>query len=55
VIAALATDAGWNWSPDDALAEILRGRLEGLGPVSESALAAALGLEPAAIATSSAS
>src|SRR5262249_47297450 len=30
----------------EALAEILRGRLEGLGPVTESALAAPLGLEP---------
>jgi ATP-dependent Lhr-like helicase len=31
-------------SPDAALVEILRGRLEGLGPVTQSALAAALGL-----------
>ena len=30
----------------DALAEILRGRLEGLGPVTQAALAAPLGLEP---------
>ncbi|HEY7646873.1 MAG TPA: ATP-dependent DNA helicase, partial [Hyphomicrobiales bacterium] len=34
---------------DAALVEILRGRLEGLGPVTETALAAPLGLEPAAI------
>jgi ATP-dependent Lhr-like helicase len=34
---------------DAALPEILRGRLEGLGPVTETALAAPLGLEPAAI------
>ena len=38
------------WSRDDALVEILRGRLEGLGPVTEQALAAALGLEPSDIA-----
>ncbi|HEY1783394.1 MAG TPA: DEAD/DEAH box helicase [Roseiarcus sp.] len=35
---------------DDALVEILRGRLEGLGPVTPTALAAPLGLEPGAIA-----
>ena len=35
---------------DEALVEILRGRLEGLGPVTESALAAPLGLEPNDIA-----
>ena len=38
------------WSAEEALAEILRGRLEGLGPVTPAALAAPLGLEPAAIA-----
>jgi ATP-dependent Lhr-like helicase len=37
-------------SRDDALVEILRGRLEGLGPVPESLLAASLGLEPPDIA-----
>jgi ATP-dependent helicase Lhr and Lhr-like helicase len=37
-------------SKDDALVEILRGRLEGLGPVTSTALAAPLGLEPSAIA-----
>ncbi len=37
-------------SPDEALAEILRGRLEGLGPVTQTALAAPLGLEPDEIA-----
>ena len=37
-------------SRDDALVEILRGRLEGLGPVTPTALAAPLGLEPGAIA-----
>ncbi len=35
-----------NWSSDEALTEILRGRLEGLGPVTPGALAAPLGLEP---------
>ena len=43
-IAAPATEAGRAWSQEDALVEILRGRLEGLGPVTESALAAPLGL-----------
>ena len=36
---ALSTDS-------EALADILRGRLEGLGPVTQAALAAPLGLEP---------
>jgi ATP-dependent Lhr-like helicase len=39
-----------SWSRDEALIEILRGRLEGLGPVTPTALAAPLGLEPDAIA-----
>jgi ATP-dependent Lhr-like helicase len=34
------------WSREEALAEILRGRLEGLGPVTPAALAAVLGWEP---------
>jgi ATP-dependent Lhr-like helicase len=34
------------WSPEEALTEIVRGRLEGLGPVTQSALASPLGLEP---------
>jgi len=34
------------WSPQEALIEILRGRLEGLGPVTVNALAAPLGLGP---------
>ena len=38
------------WSRDEALVEILRGRLEGLGPVTEAALAASLGLQPEALA-----
>lgn len=39
------------WSREQALVEILRGRLEGLGPVSQTELAAPLGLEPAAVAS----
>src|SRR4029077_19211989 len=34
------------WSPEAALIEILRGRLEGLGPATPHALAASLGLAP---------
>jgi ATP-dependent Lhr-like helicase len=36
--------AGQDWSREDALTEILRGRLEGLGPATEDALAERLGL-----------
>ena len=36
--------AARNWSREEALVEILRGRLEGQGPVAQDALAAALGL-----------
>ena len=50
-IAPPADQAKATWSRDDALVEILRGRLEGLGPVTPTALAAPLGLEPGAIAT----
>jgi ATP-dependent Lhr-like helicase len=49
----IAAPSGYNeknWSPEEALVEILRGRLEGLGPVSEAALAMPLGLTPADIA-----
>jgi ATP-dependent helicase Lhr and Lhr-like helicase len=45
-IAAPAVYAARVWSPEDALTEILRGRLEGQGPVTEIALAAPLGMEP---------
>ena len=38
------------WSRDQALVEILRGRLEGLGPVTPAALAAPLGLAADAVA-----
>jgi ATP-dependent Lhr-like helicase len=44
---AIAAPDGYaekEWSGDEALAEILRGRLEGLGPVTQVALAAPLGL-----------
>ncbi|MBV8573697.1 MAG: hypothetical protein JOZ58_01475, partial [Acetobacteraceae bacterium] len=43
------------WTREEALIEILRGRLEGQGPVTESALAATLGLEPDEIAKALAS
>jgi ATP-dependent helicase Lhr and Lhr-like helicase len=39
-----------DWSSEEALVEIVRGRLEGLGPVDEAALAAPLGMPPADIA-----
>jgi ATP-dependent Lhr-like helicase len=43
-IVAPSAYAERDWSPDLALVEILRGRLEGLGPVTTGALAAPLGL-----------
>jgi ATP-dependent Lhr-like helicase len=49
-IAPPADHAETSWSSEGALTEILRGRLEGLGPVTPTALAAPLGLEPSAIA-----
>jgi ATP-dependent helicase Lhr and Lhr-like helicase len=45
-IAAPESCADRVWSPEDALVEILRGRLEGLGPVTEERLAEPLGLAP---------
>jgi ATP-dependent Lhr-like helicase len=48
-VVAPAAYAGRTWTPDDALIEILRGRLEGQGPVTQAALATALGLEAAHI------
>src|SRR5215831_7871702 len=39
------------WSQEQALVEILRGRLEGLGPMTQTALAAQLGLESEALAS----
>jgi ATP-dependent helicase Lhr and Lhr-like helicase len=50
-IAAPAEQASETWSAESALVEILRGRLEGLGPVTPTALGAPLGLESSAIAT----
>jgi ATP-dependent Lhr-like helicase len=47
---AAAGDPARQWSRDEALIEILRGRLEGLGPVAAEALAAPLGLQAADIA-----
>jgi ATP-dependent helicase Lhr and Lhr-like helicase len=41
---------GRDWSREEALTEILRGRLEGLGPTTANALAAPLSLEPGEIA-----
>ena len=41
---------GTEWSRDDALVEILRGRLEGSGPVAAAALAVPLGLPIDAVA-----
>ena len=49
-VSAPADYAVLSWSRETALVEILRGRLEGLGPVSPIALAAPLGCEPEAIA-----
>jgi ATP-dependent helicase Lhr and Lhr-like helicase len=43
-IAAPAPYAGHDWPREEALIEILRGRLEGLGPITEEALAAPLGI-----------
>src|SRR5204862_1736945 len=49
----IAAPSGYNeknWPPEEALVEILRGRLEALGPVTEATLAAPLGLMPSDIA-----
>ena len=43
-IAPPADEPATKWSRDDALIEILRGRLEGLGPVTPTALTAPLEL-----------
>jgi ATP-dependent Lhr-like helicase len=50
VIAAPAAQAERSWTRDEALVEIVRGRLEGQGPVTQAALAGALGLTPGDIA-----
>jgi ATP-dependent helicase Lhr and Lhr-like helicase len=49
-VSAPADYANLQWSRETALVEILRGRLEGLGPVSPVVLAASLACEPEAIA-----
>jgi ATP-dependent helicase Lhr and Lhr-like helicase len=49
-IKAPAAMAGRVWSREEALVEIVRGRLEGLGPVTEAVLARPIGVEPAEIA-----
>ncbi|MBV8651221.1 MAG: ATP-dependent DNA helicase, partial [Alphaproteobacteria bacterium] len=49
VIAAPDSRAQYDGSPEEALVEILRGRLEGLGPVTEARLGAPLGLDPMAV------
>src|SRR5262249_17897142 len=43
--APLSEDGGSPFSPEQALVEVLRGRLEGLGPVTSQALAASAGLK----------
>jgi ATP-dependent Lhr-like helicase len=50
-IRAPSTKGEQDWSRDDALVEILRGRLEGEGPVTPERLALLLGLAEAEIAT----
>jgi len=55
LITAPAEYAERHRPPDEALREILRGRLEGLGPTTVAALAAPLGLDPQNIAAALAS
>ena len=49
-ITAPAASGARAWSPEEALVEIVRGRLEGLGPVTQDALESPPGLAPAEIA-----
>ena len=49
-IKAPAALASRVWSREEALVEIVRGRLEGLGPVTEAALARSIGVEPTEMA-----
>ncbi|HXW25006.1 MAG TPA: DEAD/DEAH box helicase [Xanthobacteraceae bacterium] len=50
-IVAPAPQAEKTWSREEALVELVRGRLEGQGPVTPDALAALFGLPPGDIAT----
>jgi ATP-dependent Lhr-like helicase len=50
-IAAPSDHAVRDWSHDEALVEVVRGRLEGQGPVTQDMLASPLGLEPSQIAS----
>jgi ATP-dependent helicase Lhr and Lhr-like helicase len=45
-IGVLAAGESHDWSAEDALTEIIRGRLEGLGPMRTSTLASSLDLSP---------
>ena len=49
-ITAPARSAEQTWAPEAALVEILRGRMEGLGPTTGAALATSLGLDSDAVA-----
>jgi len=49
-IEAPAALAGRAWSREEALVEVVRGRLEGLGPVTEAALASSIAVEPTEMA-----
>ncbi|HEY4135003.1 MAG TPA: DEAD/DEAH box helicase [Alphaproteobacteria bacterium] len=49
-IAAPSVYAAQSWTPEGAAVEILRGRLEGQGPVTQEALVASSGLTPDAVA-----
>ena len=49
-ISAPTAIAQQDWSPEQALVELVRGRLEGQGPVAEAALAGPLGLQEEDIA-----
>ena len=48
-IQAPAALRGQTWPPEQALIEIVRGRLEGLGPVAETELVASLGFDRGAV------
>lgn len=48
-ISAPETLAAVSWKSDDAVVEVLRGRLEGLGPITVAAVARSMGLPPLTI------